>query len=93
LRAGRRAAKRKERIMDHGATGLVRAAKRRRAAIAALGAVVCAGLAACATDTPAPAASGSSVAGPETSIGEWKRGGYKPDWSQPDFGGPPPGAH
>jgi hypothetical protein len=79
--------------MDHSATGLVRPALRRMAAIAALGAVVGAGLAACATDNPGPAPSGSSVAGTGVSIGEWKRGGYKVDWSAPDFGGPPPGAH
>jgi len=79
--------------MGHSSIGLVRPALRRRAAIAALGAVLGAGLAACATDNPPPPASGSSVAGSGVSIGEWKRGGYKLDWNKPDFGGPPPGAH
>ena len=78
--------------MGHSSIGLVRPALRRRAAIAAFGAVLGAGLAACATDNPPPA-SGSSVAGSGVSIGEWKRGGYKLDWNKPDFGGPPPGAH
>jgi hypothetical protein len=80
---------RKEKLMRHSAPQLVRPVILRLAVLVALGAGVGAGLSACASDNPQPATSGTSV----PVIGDWKRSGYKPDWSKPDFGGPPPGSH
>ena len=73
--------------MDRSATLSIRPAMLRLGAIVALGAA----LAACASDTAPPPPSGSSA--PAAVLGDWKHRGYKLDWTAPDFGGPPPGAH
>jgi hypothetical protein len=76
--------------MRPSATRLLRPAIWRLATTVALAIGAGAALSACANTDPPPEASGSSIRGADDS---GMRPRFTPNWSEPDFGGPPPWAH